>query len=432
MEKHIIKLKPVPRLERKKRVAAYARVSSEKDAMLHSLAQQISYYTDLIQREPGWLFAGVYADEAYTGTKEARPEFQHLLADCRNGRVDMILTKSISRFARNTVTLLETVREMKALGIDIYFEEQRIHTMSADGELMLTILASYAQEESRSASENQKWRIRKGFREGELMCLRTMFGYRISKNDGVGIDPEQAKTVREIYARVIRGDSLNSIVRWLNHSGRYGAFGGGWTTPRLRDLIQNEKYTGNALLQKNYINNHIEKRKVKNRGELAQYYATETHPAIIDQATFDAAQEALARITAAHPAGKPKQHRAFTGMILCPECGIHYRFAVNHGLPRWVCSTFKKEGKAGCRSKMIPEEELIRITCEILDWDSFDEDAFREAVSHITAVYPFGLVFHLKDGTEQKAEWRLESRSKSWTPEMRAKAAVDARRKYHG
>lgn len=155
-----------PKLERKKRVAAYARVSSGKDAMLHSLSAQVSHYSELIQRNGDWLYAGVYADEAKTGTKDSRADFQRLIADCRAGKIDMVITKSISRFARNTVTLLQTVRDFKAWEVDIFFEEQNIHTMSADGELMLTILASYAQEESRSASENQKWRIKRNFEEG--------------------------------------------------------------------------------------------------------------------------------------------------------------------------------------------------------------------------------------------------------------------------
>lgn len=432
MEKQITRLAPRPRLEKKKRVAAYARVSSGKDTMLHSLAQQVSYYSDLIQKEPGWAFAGVYADEAYTGTKEARPEFQRLLADCRNGTVDMVITKSISRFARNTVTLLEAVRDLKALGIDVYFEEQRIHTMSADGELMLTILASYAQEESKSVSDNQKWRIRKGFAEGELMCLRTMLGYRISKKNGIEIEPEQAEIVREIYARVIRGDTLNSIARWLNRNEHFGAFGGKWNTPRVRELVKNEKYTGNALLQKVFVNNHMDKKRVKNNGELPKYYATDTHPAIIDQETFDAAQEALARIAAAYPSRRKIHHYAFTGMILCPSCGRHFKRVLNHGLARWACPTFIQEGKANCQSKKIPDETLKRICCDLLGWNSFDEQALRETVDQITAVYPNGLVFHLKDGTEKTAEWQYDSRSKSWTPEMKAQAAEHAKRRHHG
>ena len=182
MKKIVTKVPHPQQLERKKRVVAYARVSSGKDAMLHSLSAQVSYYSDLIQGHSGWLYCGVFSDEALTGTKDDRESFQRLLTECRAGNVDMVITKSISRFARNTVTLLETVRELKGLGVDVYFEEQRIHTLSADGELMMTILASYAQEESLSASENQKWRIRKAFEQGELIQLRFLFGYRITRD----------------------------------------------------------------------------------------------------------------------------------------------------------------------------------------------------------------------------------------------------------
>ena len=186
-----------PKLERKKRVAAYARVSNGKDAMLHSLSAQVSYYSNLIQNHGDWLYAGVYSDEAKTGTKDSRAGFQSLIADCRAGKIDMVITKSISRFARNTVTLLQTVREFKAMEVDIYFEEQNIHTMSGDGELMMTILASYAQEESRSASENQKWRIKRNFEAG-IPWDGTLLGYRL-KNSHYVIVPKEAELVRRIY-----------------------------------------------------------------------------------------------------------------------------------------------------------------------------------------------------------------------------------------
>ena len=161
--------------------------------------------------------------------------------------------------------------------------------------------------------------------------------------------------------------------------------------------------------QKAFINNHLEKKKVKNMGELPQYYATKTHPAIIDQATFDAAQEALKRISSMHPAGKQKQHYAFTGMILCATCGLHYKHVTNHGISGWACTTFIQEGKAYCQSKKIPEDALIRITCDVMGWSNFDEGTFRETIDYITAVYPYELVFHLKDGTERKAEWQHQS-----------------------
>lgn len=199
-------------------VCAYARVSSGKDAMLHSLSAQVSYYNSLIQSHAGWLYCGVYSDEAITGTKSQRDGFQRMLASCRAGEIDLIITKSISRFARNTVTLLETVRELKSLGVDVFFEEQNIHTMSADGELMLTILASYAQEESLSASENQKWRIRKAFENGELVNLRFLFGYNITAS-GIQVNEKDAAIVREIFTRFNGGESLSSISRDLNGRG---------------------------------------------------------------------------------------------------------------------------------------------------------------------------------------------------------------------
>ena len=200
-----------PELPRDKNVAAYCRVSSGKDAMLHSLEAQVSYYSSLIQNHSGWEYAGVYADEARTGTKDTRENFVRLLADCRAGRIDMVLTKSISRFARNTVTLLETVRELKQIGVDVYFEEQNIHSLSTDGELMLTVLASYAQEESRSASENQKWRIKKNFEEGKPWSS-TLLGYR-NVDGRFEIVPEEAETVRLIYRLIMQGQTPYAIAK---------------------------------------------------------------------------------------------------------------------------------------------------------------------------------------------------------------------------
>jgi DNA invertase Pin-like site-specific DNA recombinase len=168
---------------KKNRVAAYARVSSDKEAMLHSLSAQVSYYSDYIQQHSEWEYAGVYADEAMTGTRDSRPDFQRMLNDCRDGLIDMVITKSISRFARNTVTMLETLRELRQLEVDVYFEKENIHSISGDGEFMLTILASYAQAESLSVSENCKWRIRKRFQAGEIVNLRFMYGYNIKKGE---------------------------------------------------------------------------------------------------------------------------------------------------------------------------------------------------------------------------------------------------------
>lgn len=210
MARVITKIEKKDVLPTQKRVAAYARVSCGRDEMLHSLAAQVKYYTSLIQSNPAWKFISVFADEAYTGTKANRPQFQQMLADCRAGKIDMIITKSISRFARNTITLLETVRELKGLGVDVWFEEQNLHSISADGELMLTILASYAQEESLSVSENCKWRIRNNYKEGIPNTFRIL-GYDFKKGN-VTVNEQEAEIVKIIFNKCVKTDRRKFVL----------------------------------------------------------------------------------------------------------------------------------------------------------------------------------------------------------------------------
>lgn len=362
-----------PKLERKKRVAAYARVSSGKDAMLHSLSAQVSYYNDLIQNHGDWLYVGVYSDEAKTGTKDSRSGFQDLVADCRAGKIDMVITKSISRFARNTVTLLQTVREFKALGVDIYFEEQNIHTMSGDGELMMTILASYAQEESRSASENQKWRVKRNFEAG-IPWDRTLLGYRM-ENDHYIIVPKEAEIVRRIYNEYLSGSGYNSIAKMLNDEGILSRFGGKWNQSAVSRVLSNYTYTGNLLLQKTFSENHITKRKMFNTGELPKYHAEDAHEAIIDMETFQAVQKEKER-RASQFIKKPstKKIYPFTGLLVCDNCGKNYRRKVTKTGAAWVCGTFNSLGKAVCASKQIPEFTLQQVTADVLGQNNFTHE----------------------------------------------------------
>ena len=405
----------IPKL---KRVAAYARVSSGKDAMLHSLSAQVSYYSELIQNHSGWQYVGVYADEALTGTKDNRENFQRLLADCRAGKVDMIITKSISRFARNTVTLLETVRELKNMGVDVFFEEQNIHSLSADGELMLTILASYAQEESLSASENQKWRVKQKFSNGQPW--RTyMFGYRYDGEQLV-IVPEEAEIVRSICADYLDGKGVVAIMKRLNEEGILTQQGFTWHQSAVQRVLRNYTYTGNLLLQTKFRENHLTKRTVVNRGELPQYHIQNSHEPIIDMDTYKAVQIEMAH--RADQFGKPQTTVTypFTGIITCAGCGMHYRRKMKKTGPVWICSTYNTLGKAACQSKAIPESVLIDIVDEI------------GGIGNLTAIQAANnntLVLTLTSGQQIVKQWLDRSRRESWTPEMREAARQRKMRK---
>ena len=333
----------------------------------------------------------------------------------------MVITKSISRFARNTITLLETVRQLKALGVDVYFEEQNIHTMSADGELIMTILASYAQEESLSASENMKWRIRKGFEWGEMMNLRFLYGCTIKKGV-VTVDPAQIGIIQEIFQRFNDGESMGNIAADLNARGIRGTLGGEWCQQRIHDVVTDEKYLGNTLLQKTFVNNHLEKKQVKNRGELPQYYAEGTHDAIIDPETFAKAQERIENLRlAAKERPKPTQS-AFFGKIRCAKCGKNYKRGRHVKRSFWNCSTYLTKGAKAYRCSQIPEPLLYSITAEVLGLEEFDPDTFESKITVIEANDDNTLVFCFTDGTQTVKRWQHRSRAESWTPEMREEA----------
>ena len=399
----------IPKL---KRVAAYARVSSGKDAMLHSLSAQVSYYSELIQNHSGWQYVGVYADEALTGTKENRENFQRLLADCRDGKVDLIITKSISRFARNTVTLLETVRELKNMGVDVFFEEQNIHSLSADGELMLTILASYAQEESRSASENIKWRVRHGFENGRTWNA-TVLGYRFDGGSYIVLE-EEAETVRLIFDSYLQGQGTTAIANMLNAQSRPSRFGNAWGQTAVMKVLRNYTYTGNLLLQTTFSENHLTKRKQQNNGELPMYHIRDAHEAIIPLEQFNAVQEEIKRRSAEfYKPHKNKGQYAFSGIVECGCCGKHYRRKTTTGGQVWICPTFNAKGKAACPSKQIPESVLEAVVDEV------------GGIGKITALQACNdntLVLTLCSGEQIVKRWQDRSRRQSWTPEMKEMA----------
>ena len=421
----VSRIAPIAPVQKRKRVAAYARVSSGKDAMLHSLAAQVSYYSELIQRNPQWEYAGVYADENLSGTKEARPEFQRMLRDCREGKIDRILCKSTSRFARNTVTLLEVARELKELGISVSFEKENIDTMSGDGELMLAILASFAQEESRSVSENCKWRVRKKFERGIPTGLR-MYGYDV-RNGSFTILPEEAAIIQRIFHMYLDGMGSERIMRVLNAEGIPAPEGGLWNAGTIMMMLRNEKYAGNLLLQKSYVNNHVEKKQLPNRGELPQYFVAEDHAPIIDMETFDAVQAEIAGRRELHTAkaadAVKRPDMPLGDRIICGICGKKYRRKITrqgtpYAAPVWICATFNYRGKAFCASKQIPEQTLMELIAAALGETHTVDD-----VEHIEMHPGNRVLFVFRDGHAEEHFWKDRSRRDSWDAEKRKRAA---------
>ena len=415
MGKTVTKIEAKSSPSERKRVAAYARVSCGKEEMLQSLAAQVSYYSELIQSHPEWQFAGIFADEDQTGTKDTRPEFQLLLENCRLRKVDMVITKAISRFARNTVHLLETTRELKSLGIDVFFEEEEIHSMSGDGELMLTLLASYAQEESRSVSENCKWRIRKRYEDGMNSSWNAMYGFTIKKGE-VTINPEQATVVRQIFADYINGMGCSMIARKLNEQGVPAYFGGKWNAGGVMGIIRNEKVKGDSLLQKTFVANHLTKKAVRNTGQLPQFYAEGTHEGIINAYVFEAAQKIRIERAARFKVKDNSQNRyPFSGQIVCGICGKHYRRHKNNAKWTWQCGTYLAHSIKECTAKQIPETVLLDLAAE--------HPGFTEI--RVTGDNTMEFVF--SDGKNVICEWQYKSRAESWTEKMKQAAREKAK-----
>lgn len=419
METKVTKIDALPKLEKKLRVAAYARVSSEKDAMLQSLSNQVSYYNNLIRSTEGWSFVGVYADEALSGTKDTRDEFQILIKDAVEGKIDLILVKSISRFARNTVTMLETVRKLKAIGVDVYFEEQNLHSLSGEGEMVLTFLASFAQEEARSVSENQKWKVRKTFESGVQWSATKSYGYRVINKKYVVV-PEEAKIVKYIFDLYINGLGFQAISNKLQSENIKPFYAKSWNKTSVKNIISNINYTGDLLLQKGYSENFLTKKYVANKGAKDQFLVEDDHEAIISKEIFNKAMDLKRGRAKYFKTSRETQIRyELSGKIKCGICGKSFNHRTTKYSQKWICITYNEKGKSVCPSKCVPDAELKRITDKVgidnIDW---------------VEVFPNNeLKIYLHDGTKVIEKWNDYSRKNSWTDEMKAKAREQAIKK---
>lgn len=374
---------------RKKRVAAYARVSTEQDEQQSSYETQVNFYTNYIQSNPEWEFAGIYSDEGISGTNTKHREgFRRMIDDALSGKIDLILTKSISRFARNTVDSLVTIRKLKENGVEVYFEKENIYSMDSKGELMLTIMSSIAQEESRSISENVTWGKRKSMADGKVyMAYRGFLGYERGEDGKPKINEEEAKIVRRIYSMFLKGMGYREIANALDREGIPTPMNGKcWRVRTIISILSNEKYKGDALLQKTYAVDWLNKKRGKNTGQLPQYYIEGSHPAIISPAVFDLVQNEIAK--------RKDQHKRNTGpfsnIIICGDCGAYYGRKVWHSKTKykssiWFCNS-KYKGQHICKTPNIRDEQLKK--------------AFVEA---------FNLLIQNKDLYVSKAQKRINS-----------------------
>ena len=345
----------------KNKVAAYARVSTYNDEQLNSLEAQKDYYEKKIRENPSWMFAGIYVDEGITGTSYAhRAEFLRMIEDCKNGKIDMVLTKSVSRFARNTVDALNVIRELKEIGVGVYFERENVWTLDSKGEFLITLLTSLAQEEARSISENTAWGIRKRFADGQYAVgYKHFLGY----NAGFEVNKEQAVFVRLIFRMYIQGYSTCRIAKILQEwEIKSPANGDRWHPSSVMSILQNEKYKGDALLQKTFTKDFLTHKLVVNNGEVPQYYVEGHHEGIVTADQFDQVQAEILRRKGMQ---KYSGVGLFSSIIRCGECGSWYGAKVWHSNDKYRKVIYRCNNKYadGCKCKTphINEDELKKL-----------------------------------------------------------------------
>ncbi|MEY8312954.1 recombinase family protein [Oscillospiraceae bacterium 42-9] len=327
------RIDPIILPSEKESVAAYCRVSTDSADQLNSYHTQIAYYTKLINDNPDWELYDLYADEGITGTSiEKRDEFKRMLADCREGKIKRVLVKSVSRFARNTTELLETTRELKDLGVVVVFEEQGFDTSQVLGEMQLTMFAMVAQEESISTANNIKWGIQKRMASGEFVGSVAPYGYELDHGE-LKVKPAEAETVMMIFNLYLSGKGQREIVQYLNNNNVPFSHGKKWVRSCIKIILSNERYTGDALLQKKFVESTLTHKLVVNNGERQQFFVEDHHEAIISKEIYEAARQLASN-------RNKKQERAqhmFTHRIICPDCGRHFREVTSSGKSYWTC-----------------------------------------------------------------------------------------------
>ncbi|WP_414151763.1 recombinase family protein [Acetobacterium carbinolicum] len=354
----------------KLRVAAYCRVSTDSEEQATSYDAQVAHYTQFIEKNSEWELAGIFADDGISGTNtKKREEFNRMIEACMTGSIDMIITKSISRFARNTLDCLKFIRELKEKNIPVFFEKENINTMDSKGEVLLTIMASLAQQESQSLSQNVKMGLQYRYQNGEVQVNHNRFlGYTKDEDGNLVIDSVEAEVVKRIYCEYLQGASLAQIGKSLEADGILTAAGKArWRPETLKKILQNEKYIGDALLQKTYTVDFLTKKRVKNNGIVPQYYVENSHEAIIPRDLYMQVQEEMVRRANLH-SGENRKKRiysskyALSSIVYCPRCGdIYRRIAWNNRGKHsfvWRCVSRVEHGPSYCDAQTVQETEL--------------------------------------------------------------------------
>jgi len=355
---------------KKLRVAAYCRVSTETEEQNLSYEVQVAHYTEFIKKNTEWEFAGIFADDGISGTNtKKREEFNRMIEECMEGNIDLVITKSISRFARNTLDCLKYIRQLKEKNIAVYFEKENINTMDAKGEVLLTIMASLAQQESQSLSQNVKLGLQYRYQQGKVQVNHNRFmGYTKDEEGNLIIVPEEAEIIKRIYREYLEGKSLVGIGRDLEKDGILTAAGKPrWRPETIKKILLNEKYIGDALLQKTFTVDFLTKKRVKNEGHVPQYYVENSHEAIIPKELFLQAQEELHRRSNIYT-GADKNKRIYSSkyalstITFCGDCGDIYRrvYWNIHGKKEfvWRCVTRIEQGPEVCKNRTVKEAEL--------------------------------------------------------------------------
>ncbi len=421
------------------RVAAYCRVSTLQEQQESSYETQVSYYTEKINSNINWKLAGIYADDGKSATStKKRSDFQAMIDDCMAGKIDLVLTKSISRFARNTVDALTNIRKLKEKNIAVFFEKENINTLEGSGELLLTILSSQAQEESRNISENCHWGIVRKFEEGKVIVNHSKFlGYTKDKDGNLVIVPEEAELVRRIFRLFLEGNSSYRIKRILEEDGIKTVTGKTvWHSTVIDKMLSNEKYMGDALLQKTYTVDFLTKKKVLNKGIVPQYYIENDHEPIISKELFHKVQEEKARRSSLYrPTSRKKDlpekskyssKYALSDIMVCAECGHPYRRQIwskyGQKWAVWRCDNRLKHGSKQCRNSPTIKEKILhkaimKAICSVAEDKGEFVQAFRENVIRVIGSH---------SGSEKLQEYdeQIESLQKEML-NLIAKSAVD-------